>query len=385
LLAAVGLAAACAPFISAPDFGAETPFYAAPDLAHGPPGSLVRSELIEGAPDGATAYRVLYRSKGLHDEPIVVSGMVVVPPGPAPLGGRSVLAWPHPTSGVVPRCAPSLAFFRFQMIAGLREMLQRGYLVVATDYPGLGTAGPHPYLVGVSEARAVLDSVRAGQSVPQAEAGRRFAVWGHSQGGHAALYTGLLARSYAPELDLVGVAAAAPATELALLLDRDLQTPAGKNLTAMTLWSWSRVFDATLEGTVLPSSLPVIDRLATECIESLYDLLARQETERPLAQGFLSVRDLAGVEPWRSLLAANTPGTLPADIPLFLSQGSADRVVLPAVTQDYMERSCRSGGHVRFLRLEGATHGSIAGRTAQDAVAWIANRFDGLRAPSDCD
>jgi hypothetical protein len=158
LLAAVSLVAACAPFISAPDFGAETPFYAAPDLAHGPPGSLVRSELIEGAPDGATAYRVLYRSKGLHDEPIVVSGMVVVPPGPAPLGGQPVLAWAHPTSGVVPRCAPSLAFFRFQMIAGLREMLQRGYLV-ATDYPGLGTAGPHPCLVGVSEARAVLDSV----------------------------------------------------------------------------------------------------------------------------------------------------------------------------------------------------------------------------------
>jgi hypothetical protein len=125
-------------------------------------------------------------------------------------------------------------------------------------------------------------------------------------------------------LDLVGVAAA-PATELAVLLDRDLQTPAGKNLTAMTLWSWSRVFDATLEGAVLPSSIPVIDRLATECIESLYDLLARQETERPLEQGLLSVRDLTGIEPWRSLLAANTPGTLPADIPLFLSQGSADR------------------------------------------------------------
>jgi hypothetical protein len=80
-----------------------------------------------------------------------------------------------------------------------------------------------------------------------------------------------------------------------------------------------------------------------------------------------------------------TPGTLPADIPLFLSQGGADRVVLPAVTQDYVERRCGSGGRVRFLHLEGATHGFIAGRTAQDAVAWIADRFAGLRAPSDCD
>jgi len=43
-------------------------------------------------------------------------------------------------------------------------MLARGYVVVATDYEGLGDPGVHPYLVGVSEAYAVLDSVRAASS-----------------------------------------------------------------------------------------------------------------------------------------------------------------------------------------------------------------------------
>ncbi len=237
------------------------------EQTQGGPGTLLDQQASSGAPDGAVAYRVLYRSLGLDDRPIVVSGLVIIPRGPAPPGGRPIVAWAHPTTGVVPRCAPSEAFFRFQQIQGLRDMVEHGFIVAATDYPGLGTAGPHPYLVGVSEARAVLDAVRAARALPGAEAGTRFAVWGHSQGGQAALFTGMIAAQYAPDLQLVGVAAAAPATELGALLQADLDTPAGKNLTAMTLWSWSRVYGAPMERVVTPGAVRVVDSLAGECIE----------------------------------------------------------------------------------------------------------------------
>ena len=53
---------------------------------------------------------------------------------------------------------------------------------------GSGTPGVHPYLIGDSEAYSVLDSVRAARELPDAKAQKRFAVWGHSQGGHAALF-----------------------------------------------------------------------------------------------------------------------------------------------------------------------------------------------------
>jgi hypothetical protein len=103
---------------------AQTAFYDAPaSLRAGLPGSLVRQEPMEGAPLGAATYRVLYRSTGLNDEPIVVSGVVIVPPGPPPPGGRPIVAWAHPTSGIVPHCAPSLAIFLFQQIQGLRSMV----------------------------------------------------------------------------------------------------------------------------------------------------------------------------------------------------------------------------------------------------------------------
>jgi Secretory lipase len=62
------------------------------------------------------------------------------------------------------------------MIWGLGEMLSRGYIVVATDHPGLGTDGIHPYLIGESEGQAELDSVRAARDLPNSGASNRFAV-----------------------------------------------------------------------------------------------------------------------------------------------------------------------------------------------------------------
>src|SRR6202041_3552733 len=157
-----------------------------------------------------------------------------------------------------------------------RSFVRDAYVVAASDYPGLGTPQPHPYLVGTSEARAVIDSVRVAGSLPGAGGGKKFVVWGHSQGGHAALFTGLTAKTYAPELELLGVAAAAPATDLVTLMDDDINSVGGKNITAMTLWSWHRVYDAPINNIVDPRAIPVMDRLAHECIEGPFDLMARQ-------------------------------------------------------------------------------------------------------------
>lgn len=364
---------------------AQTAFYqASQQEIVGPPGTLIRQEPMFGAPDGAAAYRVLYRSTSPDGQPIAVSGVVIVPNGPVPEGGRPIVAWAHPTTGIVPRCAPSMALFIFQQIAGSRQLLDRGFAIAATDYPGLGTPGPHPYLVGDSEARAVIDSVRVARSFPGVGNGNRYAVWGHSQGGQASLFTGLISRSYAPELSLVGVAAAAPATDLATLMTDDLNTTGGRNLTAMTVWSWARVFDAPIDKIVAPAAMPTVNRLAEECIESVFDMIQRGETSKPLAQDFLTVANPATLEPWRSLLVNNTPGTLPPAIPVFLAQGSADALVRPQVTQNYMQQLCKAGSRVSFLMMPNVSHG-FAGRDSADAAtAWMADRFAGLAAPSNC-
>ena len=230
----------------------------------------------------------------------------------------------------------------------------------------------------------MIDSVRAARSFPGMGNSTRYAVWGHSQGGQASLFAGMISKNYAPELHLLGVAAAAPATDLATLMTDDLNTTGGRNLTAMTVWSWSRVYGAPTDSVVAAAAMPTVDRLATECIESLFDIVLRDHTSGPLAKEFLTVANPATLEPWKSLLAKNTPGALPPSIPVFLAQGMSDGLVRPQVTASYMRKLCDGGSRVRMLIMPGVSHGFAGRDAADDAVTWITDRFAGRSAPSDC-
>ena len=83
-------------------------------------------------------------------------------------------------------------------------------------------------------------------------------VWGHSQGGHAALWTGALAASLAPELQLVGVAAAAPAAELSPLITQQWSNVVSWVIGPPVAVSWPIVHPGvTLEGVVTIGYLPL--------------------------------------------------------------------------------------------------------------------------------
>jgi acetyl esterase/lipase len=350
------------------------------------PGSILRVwPLVGGGPSNSDAFRILYRSTGPNSEPIEVSGAIYIPSGPAPAGGRNVIAWAHPTSGVVQACAPSLMPDNAGMIWGLPDMLAQGYIVVATDYAGLGTPGIHPYLIGISEGRAVLDSVRAARALPNSGASNRFAVWGHSQGGHAALYTGELAANYAPELKLVGVAAAAPATYLIELFDADKETATGKELTSMALYSWSNLYNVAPSMLVEPDAMVAFEKMAHDCIESVAEFEAISDAEKPVQNiKFLKINPTE-TEPWRGIMLRNTPGQAPAGAPVFIAQGTADTTVRPEITKQFGEALCKQGTRVHFILMNGVTHTFAARDSAGQTLAWMGDRFRGAPAPSNCE
>ncbi|MEY9930839.1 pimeloyl-ACP methyl ester carboxylesterase [Catenulispora sp. GP43] len=210
-------------------------------------GTLIRHEpladgdgaLVEGA---GAMYRVLYEStsgtKARLGEPIAVSGLVAFPEGPAPDDGWPVVTWAHGTVGSADICAPSMdchvpASLEDEGLGLLRKinkaphkllgaLLRAGWAVAMTDYEGLGTRGNHPFLLGESEGRGVLDIVPAARDLAdrtdQPALSERYAIVGHSQGGQAALFAAHLAsrteNPYPTQGDLVGVAALAPASNL---------------------------------------------------------------------------------------------------------------------------------------------------------------------------
>lgn len=334
-----------------------------------------------GSNVGTRSYRILYRSTGLKGEPIPVTVSIIFPDGPAPTSGRPVIAWAHPTTGVANKCAPSL--LPMGAIQGLDEMIRRGYVVVATDYPGLGAPGVHPYLIGVSEARAVLDSVRAAGWVRDAGARRDFAVWGHSQGGHGALFTGQIASTYAPDLRLVGVATAAPASYLAKLFEADNKAGGGADLTAMTLMAWSRLFKLPLDDLVDPAALPIVRRVANDCIQTILEFLQIGRDAAPLASGFLKA-DPTTSPKWRAIMDRNTPGRVRQRVPVFIAQGTLDTTVSPSITNSFVAHLCRQGTRVRYSRYPGVSHTFIGRDASYEAVSWMSDRFAGRSAPNDC-
>src|SRR5690606_32660472 len=108
----------------------------------------------------------LYTSTDGEGEPTVVSGTVLAP-GAGSVEPLPVVSVAHGTTGIVPRCAPSLAANPFAdgASAALEQIVAEGWVGVTSDYVGLGTAGPHGYLVGPDAARNVLDATRAAREL----------------------------------------------------------------------------------------------------------------------------------------------------------------------------------------------------------------------------
>ncbi|MFI9506154.1 lipase family protein [Nocardia sp. NPDC052566] len=172
-----------------------------------------------GMADGSV---VTYWMADADGTPRPASGALFVPTGTPPAGGWPIVAWDHGTTGLGKGCGsesdPTTApdtHWHAEEDGVMQHLVARGFAVIAPDYLGLGLfdTGPHPYLQRQTEATATLDLLRAARAA-RPELSRTWAVMGPSQGGHAALSTGHLQASYAPELDFRGTIAIDPASDV---------------------------------------------------------------------------------------------------------------------------------------------------------------------------
>lgn len=364
-------------------------FYDAPAELPGPPGTLIRSEIVDPFVDGATASRVLYVTTDRRGETVTASGLVVVPDGEPPEGGRPVAAINHGTIGIARNCAPSLidGDVYGPAIPGITEFLDAGFVVAATDYAGLGSDAVTGYLVGDDEAFSVLDNVRAAGQVPGVATDGRFVVFGESQGGHASLFAGEQAATYAPDLDLIGVAAAAPATDLSELLAANVGTPFGDILTSFALVSWEAAYaerDLDLASVVDGDAILSVRRLAELCIQDQRQIAALFPEAAILATRFL-VEPLWDTEPWRSILEENTPGRAATEAPILVLQGTDDPLVLPAIQEQFVtDRLCSVSPVVEFRLLPDTGHLDAGHASAATVAEWALARANGESADSTC-
>jgi acetyl esterase/lipase len=352
-------------------------FYTPPKtLPKGTHGTPIWARALTGKAKLSSAKRnrlVLYRGQS----GTAISGTVHVPKGKAPKGGWPVVSWAHGTIGGADVCAPSRVGMPVQYDhALLNAWLKAGYAVVRTDYEGLGTPGPHPYLVGASQGRAVLDIVRAARKLDRS-LGTRVVLAGHSQGGHAALWAGALANRWTPELKVRGTLALAPANHLgeqAGLLTA-LTTPGPlSGLAALIV----RGIDVSRPDLNVPA-------LLSERARALYpqvDEVCLGDLNQPGSIGGLAPADLfvpgADLAPVIAALNANDPETLKIRSGVVqIQQGRADTTVLSPFTDQLATELKGNGAKVTYKTYPGVDHvGAVLDRAAaRDATKFVKARL----------
>jgi pimeloyl-ACP methyl ester carboxylesterase len=371
-----------------------------PDAFYVPPsplptaehGTLIRSQPLTNAaalPSAARNLLVLYHSKSIDGRDIAVSGTVAIPAGEPPAGGWPVTTWAHGTTGIGPACAPSRDtptgpehLFLGMKQTLMDEYVKRGYVVVATDYEGLGGPDLHPFLQGESEGRGVLDIIRAAREIDPAISAR-YVVLGHSQGGQAELFAAAIAPAYVPELQLLGNVAMAPASHIAATVQgmaADAKPSYALGYAMYVLQSFaSNHPDIDLEKILTPQALEHLPQTRIDCITKTVSE-GYWATAIPKEQ-FIAGADLSAV---LNVAAANEPGDLRIAAPTLVAQGTADDTVLPAWTDAVVRSLCKNGNDLLYTVYPGATHETIVTEAAGEIRTWVDARFAGAGVETNC-
>lgn len=387
-------------------------------------GQVVAQEPVATAIANAQAWRIAYISSDMADKPTISTALVVAPVGPAPEGGRPVMSWAHGTTGTAQSCGPSQVVdpavplneyflptgnsWTDYGVPALAEFIAAGYVVVATDYQGLGGGGRHQYSLAATQARDSIDAIRAAGAMTETGAGLKAVIYGWSQGAGAAIAAASMpdyitrkgtatdgvklvgavamapqySRAFAPPAPLTDETAAAMMAEAAKSFSNSVNN---FNHLAMTLWAEQAAYPEQLKLTDVftDEGASFIDEImSNKCVHAASDSITYSYGDQ-----FTSLLrpDPVNAKAWaQTLLDSAGPDVKPM-APVIIFWGTRDVVVPPAMHKLYRERMCQMGGNVARVQLKGElTHFATPAASQPLYLPWIADRLAGTPAPDGC-
>ena len=356
------------------------------------------------------AQRIMYTSVGSRGQQIAVTGTYLQPRAPwTGPGDRPLVVVAPGTQGQGDHCAPSKTFqnlatvrtdppgvgFGYEIIQAY-ALLDRGYAVAMTDYEGLGTPGLHSYVHREAQAHAVLDMARAASDVPGADVGPnpRTVFTGYSQGGGAVAAAAELHPQYAPDVNLVGTAAGSPPADLLATLEG----AEGSAIAGVIGYALNSLVDAYpevhpwLDDYLNDQGRQMLAVTADQCIGETAVQFFQQRTNAYTTDG-ISAGDIVRQNPQiEQYLDRQRIGNLAPSTPVRILSPANDDVVPGPQSQQLGRDWCAQGVAVDMVidPMPPVAPGLVLNHAVPmisglgGTVQYLADRIDGVPAPSNC-
>ncbi|MFD3430114.1 lipase family protein [Nocardia fluminea] len=358
------------------------PFFTAPaDIGDFAPGDVVRQRKFNLGPyQGTDIWHVAFRSTNSAGNPIMGVTTVLIPAGVA---NPPLVSYQALINSLGTKCNPSTSLINDETPDAFGAVLPlgRGWAVALPDYLGPNVAYGAAKLSGM----VTLDSVRALQRAPELGLGQSpIALAGYSGGGLATAWAAAMQPTYAPELNLAGVAAGGiPADLEQMALGIGFGHHPGFGL------AWAAAMGLERE---YPQRLPISDQLngeglwfrdftADECRRFLlFHGVARS------AEQLAATKSLMDSPEARAVLRENSLRYEPAvpETPMLIWQGVFDGLTPFDAVEDVATRYCAAGAPVTFSRYQIAEHMTTAVAGLPEAWNFLEARFRGEPAPTRC-
>ncbi len=400
------------------------PFYesASKIKPEGKLGQVIKKEKVATKIPGAQAWRIAYISSDVNNLKTISTGLLIAPAGKAPKEGRPIVSWSHGTTGSAQNCGPSqqinpaVALNEYYLpngnswtdygVLSLPELIKEGYVIVATDYQGLGGGGKHQYSVGQTQGNDAINAIRAAGAVKETGAGKKALLYGWSQGGYSVLSAGG-SKAYLAQkgtafdgIEVVGIVAVSPvnlsgvaqvAMRSSVNSDQALEkitAPLSVNIfewahLAAMMYGLQTAYPHKLQLTdwFTPEGAKVFDELSNnKCFHVLSDSLTYSYGDRYKS---LVRPDPVNTQAWiDALISGGIPNNAPV-APVLMYRGTKDAVPKPMV-DIYENQMCKIGSNVKHVELDGATHFTSPVEAQQTFLPWFKDRLAGKPLTNAC-
>ncbi len=353
------------------------------------PGAILRSREVRLAaltvlPVNVRAWQLLYRTTDLNEQPTAAVTTVVLPALADPNRSRPLVSLQFYYDSANLDCSPSFVLQQGAGLAGLEgihsqsellglaALISQGWAVSIPDYEGVNGHLTVPKEPGYM----TLDGVRAAERFEPLGldgANTPVAFWGYSGGGMGSGWAAEMQPTYAPELNVKGIALGAPTSDVVSLLH--VNGSMFSSLIGIGISSLRKAYPKFREASdryLKPEGRALMDQTERQCLPRNALTQMFVDYGRLLT---IPIPDFLAVPEIKEVFDSTVLGRNIPTAPIFLYQGVFDEAV-PVWTNDRLSQQwCAGGASVLYKRDHLSEHLSLPSLGMADTLNWLKARL----------